>query len=90
MWMICVIKIGCIFNVYTDVRMWMICVIKFWNQYSFRTPYDLCHQILESVFFQNTLFLVDRFHWRGHIGCSKGYCLDSYKKIDTSHQLTSK
>ena len=37
----------------------------------------------EPVFFQNTLFLVDRFHWCGHIGCSTGYCLDSYKKIDT-------
>ena len=37
----------------------------------------------EPVFFQNTRFLVDRFHWHGHIGCSKGYCLDSYKKIDT-------
>ena len=24
-------------------------------------------------------FLVDRFHWRGHLGCSRGYCLDAYK-----------
>ena len=24
-------------------------------------------------------FLVDRFHWRGHVGCSRGYCLDAYK-----------
>ena len=28
--------------------------------------------------FQNTLFLVDRFHWRGHVGCSQGYCMDNY------------
>ncbi len=37
----------------------------------------------EPVFFKNTLFLVDRFHWRGHVGCSKGYSLDSYKRRDT-------
>ena len=30
-------------------------------------------------FFQNTKFLVDRFHWRGYVGCSRGYCLDAYK-----------
>ena len=29
----------------------------------------------EPHFFQNTLFAVDRFHWRGHVGCS----LDTYK-----------
>ena len=32
----------------------------------------------EPQFFQNTKFLVDRFHWRGHVGCSRGYCLDAY------------
>ena len=21
---------------------------------------------------------MDRFHWRGHVGCSRGYCLDAY------------
>ena len=30
----------------------------------------------EPGHFQNTLFLVDRFHWRGHTGCSSGYNLD--------------
>ena len=24
----------------------------------------------------------DRFHWRGHVGCSKGYCLDMYNSVD--------
>ena len=35
----------------------------------------------EPYFFQNTLFVVDRFHWRGHVGCSSGYCLDTYKHM---------
>ena len=33
----------------------------------------------EPVFFSKTKFLVDRFHWKGHIGCSGGYSLDVYK-----------
>jgi len=32
----------------------------------------------EPQHFKDTLFLVDRFHWRGHIGCSSGYNLDVY------------
>ena len=36
----------------------------------------------EPLFFQNTTFCVDRFHWRGHIGCSSGYCLDEYCSMD--------
>ena len=27
-------------------------------------------------------FFIDRFHLRGHVGCSSGYCLDSYKSMD--------
>ena len=34
----------------------------------------------EPMIFQNTVFLVDRFHWRGHIGCSSGYNLDVYSQ----------
>ena len=33
----------------------------------------------EPHFFESTRFAVDRFHWRGHTGCSKGYSLDVYK-----------
>ena len=33
----------------------------------------------EPAFFSNTKFLVDRFHWKGHIGYSAGYSLDAYK-----------
>ena len=33
----------------------------------------------EPQHFQNTLFLVDRFHWKGHTGCSSGYNLDMYR-----------
>ncbi|XP_066277571.1 uncharacterized protein [Branchiostoma lanceolatum] len=29
-------------------------------------------------FFKKTQFLVNRFHWKGHVGCSLGYCMDSY------------
>ena len=36
----------------------------------------------EPIFFKNTSFCVDRFHWRGHIGCSSGYCLDEYCAMD--------
>ncbi|XP_035659097.1 uncharacterized protein LOC118404183 [Branchiostoma floridae] len=32
----------------------------------------------EPHFFQKTVFLVDRFHFKGHVGCSLGYCMDSY------------
>ena len=30
----------------------------------------------------NTTFYVDHFHWKGHIGCSSGYCLDEYCTMD--------
>ena len=33
----------------------------------------------EPAFFKHTQFAVDRFHWKGHIGCSSGYCLDNYQ-----------
>ena len=35
--------------------------------------------------FKNTSFFVDRFHWRGHVGCSSGYSLDKY----TTHDISS-
>ena len=35
---------------------------------------------LEPGYFQNTLFLVDHVHWRGHTGCSSGYNLDLYEE----------
>ena len=33
----------------------------------------------EPLFFKNTLFVVDRFHWKGHVGCTSGYSLDTYR-----------
>ena len=36
----------------------------------------------EPRHFRDTTFLVDRFHWRGHIGCSSGYSLDHYTSLD--------
>ena len=38
----------------------------------------------EPSHFKDTLFFVDRFHWRGHIGCSSGYSLDKYSTYDIS------
>ena len=32
----------------------------------------------QPAHFQDTRFFVDRFHWRGHIGCSSGYSMDKY------------
>ena len=28
-------------------------------------------------------FFVDLFHWKGHVGCSRGYCVGTYKNLDT-------
>ena len=33
-----------------------------------------------AALFGNTRFAVDRFHWHGHIGCSKGYSLETYSQ----------
>ncbi|KAI8494047.1 hypothetical protein Bbelb_283940 [Branchiostoma belcheri] len=33
-------------------------------------------------FFKMTVFLVDGFPYRGHIGCSLGYCMDSYTALN--------
>ena len=33
---------------------------------------------------RNTVFLVDRLHWRGHMGCSNGYSLDGYTSLDVA------
>ena len=39
----------------------------------------------EPDFFKNTLFLVDRFHYRGHKACSLGYCCDLY--LSFNHKI---
>ena len=36
----------------------------------------------EPALYQKTRFFVDRFHWRGYVGCSKGDSLDSYKSMN--------
>ena len=36
----------------------------------------------QPIHFQSTNFLVDRFHWRGHVGCSSGYSLNRYTSSD--------
>ena len=36
----------------------------------------------EPALYKQTRFFVDRFHWRGHVGCSRGYSLDSYQSMD--------
>ena len=37
----------------------------------------------EPALYKDTCFFVDRFHWKGHVGCSRGYSLDSYSSINT-------
>ena len=37
----------------------------------------------EPALYKNTRFFVYRFHWKGHVGCSRGYSLDSYASINT-------
>ena len=36
----------------------------------------------DPTHFKDTKVFVDRFHWRGHIGCSSGYSLDKYPTQD--------
>lgn len=36
----------------------------------------------EPNHFKSTKFLVDRFHWKGHVGCSSGYNLNKYPGFD--------
>ena len=38
----------------------------------------------ELAHFSHTQFAVDRFHWKGHTGCSSGYNLNIYKVSITS------
>ncbi|XP_078661027.1 uncharacterized protein LOC144905304 isoform X2 [Branchiostoma floridae x Branchiostoma belcheri] len=43
----------------------------------------------EPHFFRNTTFLVDRFHFKGHIGCSLGYDMDSYSTCPNIKSINS-
>ena len=36
----------------------------------------------EPDHFKSTKFLIDRFHWKGHVGCSSGYNLKNYSTFD--------
>ena len=39
--------------------------------------------IIESQhYYKGMKYFIDRFHWKGHIGCSRGYFLDDYKSPD--------
>ena len=38
----------------------------------------------EPVLYKGTRFFIDCFHWRGHVGCSKGYCLDEYNTAEVT------
>ncbi|XP_077987997.1 uncharacterized protein LOC144442507 [Glandiceps talaboti] len=57
--------------------------------------YDNCcklHQYSlnrEPEFFKNTLFLVDRLHWKNHTGCSSGYNMNVYKYNADINKLNS-
>ena len=34
----------------------------------------------EPLYFSGTRFFIDRTHWKGHVGCHAGYCMDAYPK----------
>ena len=36
----------------------------------------------EPALYKGTRFFIDRFHWRGNVGCSKGYCLDEHNTAE--------
>jgi len=36
----------------------------------------------EPALYKGTRSFIDRFHWKGHIGCSRGYCLVNYKSSE--------
>eukprot|EP00058_Branchiostoma_floridae_P011653 XP_002597141.1 hypothetical protein BRAFLDRAFT_76329 [Branchiostoma floridae] len=70
----------------------------------FRTRFEIAPQIVvydnacklhryamnrEPHFFRNTTFLVDRFHFKGHIGCSLGYSMDTYKTFSDISTINS-
>jgi len=43
----------------------------------------------EPLRFQNTRFMVDRMHYKGHVGCSLGYCMDSYVEDKSIKEINS-
>jgi len=43
----------------------------------------------EPKFFENTLFLVDDFHSKGHVGCSKAAHLKHYRRVPGLNLLNS-
>ncbi|XP_066910086.1 uncharacterized protein [Clytia hemisphaerica] len=36
----------------------------------------------DPVFFRETKFLVDRFHWKNHTACGTGYCMNIYHELE--------
>lgn len=36
----------------------------------------------DPVFWKNTRFVVDRFHWPNHRTCSRSYSIDQYARLD--------
>lgn len=34
------------------------------------------------TFFKDTLFVVDKFHWKNHVACAWGYCMSKYTFLD--------
>jgi len=36
----------------------------------------------DPLYFKETMFMVDRFHWKNHTGCSYGYDIKKYRHLD--------
>ena len=46
--------------------------------YNNRCKLHLHHLNREPALYQGIRFFINQFYWKGHIGYSKGYCLDEY------------
>ena len=70
-----------IFTIYCPKHSFKIFPTHF-HQPSTVIIYDNSCKLCQLMHFRNTHFFVDRFHWRGHVGCSSGYSLDKYTTSD--------
>ena len=72
-------NVYCFFTAYIRVLRWFKAVSalgihsKIFKVFSHST---LCDNL--AIFFANTLFVVDCFHCWDRVGCSSGYCIDTY------------
>ena len=62
--------------------MWLVCDVFNKSSFFSLSLLPLVCMVHTSKLNVKAPRLDNRFHWCGHVGCSSGYCLDSYKSID--------